>query len=280
MRSQFATGRHSRPLSYTPKTWHLFSFRGSEGLPLLERLVFLYYLYATYILHICQGYTTRFLVRGGKLVRLSYTYAFVSYQERKSLKEKSMTALTLNLDAIVQITDDAFYALCRTNPDLKFERTRQGELIVMPPTGGETGKRNGDIFGAVWVWNKQHQLGIAFDSSTGFKLPNGANRSPDVAWMLLARWEALTIEQRRRFPPIAPDFVVELRSDTDSLLVTIAKMQEYIDNGVRLGWLIDPKTKQVEIYRQGQNKEVLSSPTNLSGEEVLPGFVLDLKEIL
>ncbi len=191
-----------------------------------------------------------------------------------------MTALTLNLDAIVQLTDDAFYALACANPDLKFERTREGELIVMPPTGGETGKRNGDIFGALWVWNQQQQLGITFDSSTGFKLPNGANRSPDVAWMLLARWEALTPDQRRQFPPIAPDFVVELRSDTDSLPVTIAKMQEYIDNGVRLGWLLDPKTKQVEIYRQGQDKEVLSSPTSLSGEEVLPGFVLDLKGIL
>ncbi len=191
-----------------------------------------------------------------------------------------MTALTLNLDAIVQLTDNAFYALCRANPDIQFERTAKGELIVMPPTGGETGNRSIELAFQLQAWSRQNQLGIAFDSSTGFKLPNGADRSPDAAWMLLVRWEALTAEQRRRFPPIAPDFVVELRSDTDSLLVTQAKMQEYVDNGVRLGWLLDPKTKQVEIYRQGQDKEVLSSPTNLPGEEVLPGFVLDLRGIL
>jgi len=191
-----------------------------------------------------------------------------------------MTALTLNLDAIVQLTDDAFYALCRANPDIQFERTAKGELIVMPPTGGETGNRSIELAFQLQAWSRQNQLGIAFDSSTGFKLPNGADRSPDAAWMLLVRWEALTAEQRRRFPPIAPDFVVELRSDTDSLLVTQAKMQEYVDNGVRLGWLLDPKTKQVEIYRQGQDKEMLSSPTSLSGGEVLPGFVLDLRGIL
>ena len=191
-----------------------------------------------------------------------------------------MTALILNLDSVVQLTDDAFYALCRANPDIQFERTAKGELIVMPPTGGETGNRSIELAFQVQAWSRQNQLGIAFDSSTGFKLPNGADRSPDVAWILRKRWEVLTSEQRRRFPPIAPDFVVELRSDTDSLLATQRKMQEYIDNGVRLGWLLDPKTKQVEVYRQGQDKEVLSFPTSLSGEEVLPGFVLDLKGIL
>ena len=191
-----------------------------------------------------------------------------------------MTALILNLDSVVQLTDDAFYALCRANPDIQFERAAKGELIVMPPTGGETGNRSIELAFQVQAWSRQNQLGIAFDSSTGFKLPNGADRSPDVAWILRKRWEVLTPEQRRRFPPIAPDFVVELRSDTDSLLATQRKMQEYIDNGVRLGWLLDPKTKQVEVYRQGQDKEVLSFPTSLSGEEVLPGFVLDLKGIL
>ena len=192
-----------------------------------------------------------------------------------------MTALTLNLDAIVQLTDDAFYALCRANPEIQFERTVKGELIVMPPTGGETGSRNSKLNQRLANWAEADGTGITFDSSTGFKLPNGADRSPDAAWILLAPWEALTPEQRRRFPPVAPDFVVELRSDTDSLPVTQAKMQEYIDNGVRLGWLLDLQTKQVEIYRQGQDKEVLSSPTNLSGEEVLlPGFVLDLRGIL
>lgn len=191
-----------------------------------------------------------------------------------------MTALTLNLDAVVQLTDDAFYTLCRANPDLKFERTAKRELIVMSPTGGETGNRNAKLTARLEVWAEADGSGITFDSSTCFRLPNGAVRSPDAAWILLLRWEALTPEQRRRFPPIAPDFVVELRSDTDSLPVTQAKMQEYIENGIRLGWLLDPQTKQVEIYRQGQDKEVLSSPTNLSGEEVLPGFVLDLRGIV
>jgi len=191
-----------------------------------------------------------------------------------------MTALTLNLDAIVQLTDGAFYALCRANPDIKFERTAKGELIVMPPTGGETGNRNIKLSARLENWVEQDGSGIAFDSSTMFQLPSGAYRSPDAAWVKLERWEALTPEQRRRFPPIAPDFVIELRSDTDSLTATQAKMQEYIDNGVRLSWLLDPQTKQVEIYRQGQDKEVLPFPTSLSGEGVLPGFVLDLRGIL
>ena len=191
-----------------------------------------------------------------------------------------MTALTLNLDAVVQLTDNAFSALCRANPDIKLERTSFGELIVMPPTGGETGNRNAKLTIRLGNWAEADGTGITFDSSTGFKLPNGANRSPDAAWILLTRWEALTPEQRRKFPPIAPDFVIELRSDTDSLTTTQSKMEEYIDNGVRLGWLLNPPDQQVEVYRQGQDKQVLSSPTSLSGEEVLPGFVLDLKGIL
>jgi len=192
-----------------------------------------------------------------------------------------MTALTLNLDAIVQLTDDAFYALCRANPEVKFERTSFGELIVMPPTGGETGNRNIELAFQLQAWSRQNQLGLAFDSSTCFRLPNGANRSPDAAWILLPRWEALSPKQREGFPPICPDFVVELRSPSDSLKTLQDKMQEYIiDNGARLGWLLNPQDQQVEIYRQGQDKEVLSNPTSLPGEGVLPGFVLDLRGIL
>ncbi|MBV8884033.1 MAG: Uma2 family endonuclease [Chroococcidiopsidaceae cyanobacterium CP_BM_RX_35] len=191
-----------------------------------------------------------------------------------------MTALTLNLDAIVQLTDDAFYALCRANPEIKFERTVKGELIVMPPTGGETGRRNIDLSMQLGIWSKQTQLGVAFDSSTMFQLPNGAYRSPDAAWIMLERWEALSLKEREVFPPICPDFVVELRSPSDSLKALQNKMQEYVDNGARLGWLLDPQEQLVEVYRRGQEKEVLSSPTNLSGEEVLPGFVLDLRGIL
>ena len=191
-----------------------------------------------------------------------------------------MTALTLNLDAVVQLTDDAFYALCRANPNIRFERTREGELIVMPPTGGETGRRNSELTFQLQGWNRAYQLGVVFDSSTMFLLPNGAYRSPDAAWIVLARWEALSLKEREAFPPICPDLVVELRSLSDSLKTLQNKMQDYMDNGSCLGWLLDPQSQQVEIYRQGQDKEVLSAPTSLSGEEVLPGFVLDLRGIL
>ncbi len=130
------------------------------------------------------------------------------------------------------------------------------------------------------IWNRQHNLGKAFDSSTCFKLPNGAKRSPDVSWVSLEKWESLTAQQRQKFPPIAPDFVVELRSASDDLESLQVKMQEYMDNGVRLGWLIDPQNQQVEIYRQGREVEVIKSPKILSGEDVLPGFDLDLSRIL
>lgn len=188
-----------------------------------------------------------------------------------------MTAITINLKNIVKLNDDQFYQLCQDNPEVKFERNGNGELIVMPPTGGETGKRNAKLTARFVVWNEQTQLGEVFDSSTCFKLPNGSSRSPDVSWIKLTRWNALTPEQREKFPPIAPDFVLELMSPSDSLSDTITKMQEYMDAGVKLGWLMERMTRRVEIYRQGQPKEVLESPTSLSGEEVLPGFVLDLQ---
>lgn len=188
-----------------------------------------------------------------------------------------MTAITINFNNVVKLTDDQFYQLCQDNPDVKFERNAKGELIVMPPTGGETGKRNAKLTARFVLWNEQTQLGEVFDSSTCFKLPNGSDRSPDVSWIQLERWNALTPEQREKFPPIAPDFVLELMSPSDSLSVVQAKMQEYMDVGVKLGWLIDRKTGRIEIYRQGQTKEVLEFPTSLSGEEILPGFVLDLQ---
>jgi Uma2 family endonuclease len=191
-----------------------------------------------------------------------------------------MTAITLNLKPAIHLTDEQFYQLCQANRDVRFERTAEGELIVMPPTGGETGDRNSEMNFQLRGWNRQTRLGKTFDSSTGFKLPNGADRSPDAAWVRLERWEALTPEQRQKFPPLAPDFVIELRSATDDLKPLRAKMQEYRDNGVRLGWLIDPQRRIVEIYRLGTDVEVLQSPTTLSGEDVLPGFVMDLSEIL
>ena len=190
-----------------------------------------------------------------------------------------MTALTLKLEPVIKITQEQFYQLCQKNPDIKLERTATGELIIMPPTGGETGKHNLMISGQLWLWNEENQLGEAFDSSTGFILPNDANRSPDASWLQKSRWQALTSEQKEKFIPLCPDFVMELLSPNDSLPKTQEKMQEYLDNGCRLGWLINRKQKEVEIYRPNVNVEILQSPTSLSGEDVLPGFSLNLIKI-
>ena len=191
-----------------------------------------------------------------------------------------MTAFTLNLEPLVTLTDNAFYALCQANPEVKFERTSVGGLIIMPPTGGETGNRSIELAFQIQAWSRQNKLGVAFDSSTMFHLPNGAYRSPDAAWISWERWEALTPEGREAFPPLCPDFIVELRSPSDSLRSLQDKMQEYMDNGARLSWLINPKGQQVEIYRHCLEKEVLLAPTSLFGEQLLPGFVLNLKGIL
>ncbi|MCU0532709.1 MAG: Uma2 family endonuclease [Hydrococcus sp. Prado102] len=189
-----------------------------------------------------------------------------------------MNSYTIDFEPICKITDEQFYQLCRQNPETKFERNAKGEIIIMSPTGGETGKLNFNLALKLGIWNEQTQLGVCFDSSTCFKLPNGANRSPDVSWIKQKRWDALSPEQKEKFPPIAPDFVLELVSPS-GLKDIQDKMQEYIDNGVKLGWLINPKKRQVEIYRQGQSVEILDSPTNLSGEGVLLGFILDLQSI-
>ena len=190
-----------------------------------------------------------------------------------------MTAITLNLNSIIKLTSEQFYQLCEENPDLKLERNANGELIVMPPTGGETGRSNSKFNLQIGLWNEETQLGEAFDSSTGFTLPNKADRSPDASWVEKSRWEALTPQQREKFIPLCPDFAVEILSPTDSLKKTQEKMQEYMENGCRLGWLINRKKREVEIYRPGQDVEVLQSPLTLSGENVLPGFVLNLQKI-
>lgn len=190
-----------------------------------------------------------------------------------------MTTLTLNLNPIVKLTDEQFFQLCQENENIRLERTAKGELIIMSPAGGETSNSNAGLTAQVWIWNEQNKLGKVFDSSGGFKLPNGANRAPDAAWVTLERWNALTSEQKKKFPPICPDFVVELMSPSDSLKETQDKMKEYRDNGARLGWLINRKSRQVEIYRQGAEVDVLSSPATLSGEDILPGFVLNLESI-
>jgi Uma2 family endonuclease len=190
-----------------------------------------------------------------------------------------MTAITLNLNSIIKLTSEQFYQLCEDNPDLKLERSANGELIAMPPTGGETGKRNVKVTTQLDLWNEQTELGEVFDSSTGFTLPNKADRSPDASWVEKSRWSALTPEQREKFIPLCPDFVIELVSPSDSLKKTQEKMQEYMENGCRLGWLINRKKREVEIYRPGEDVEVLQSPLTLSGENVLPGFVLNLQKI-
>jgi Uma2 family endonuclease len=187
-----------------------------------------------------------------------------------------MTAVTLKLDPVVQLTEAAFYELCSANPDAKLERSANGELIIMSPTGGEGGNYNAEIITDFGIWNRQTAQGYLFDSSTGFRLPNGAGRSPDTAWVRKERWEALTPEQRRAFPPLAPDFVLELRSASDDLSPLQDKMRDYINNGVRLGWLINPQDQQVEIYRPCQAVETLTHPQSISGEDVLPGLVLNV----
>ncbi|MFQ4144694.1 Uma2 family endonuclease [Chlorogloeopsis sp. ULAP02] len=186
---------------------------------------------------------------------------------------------TIAIPKAFKVTHEQFKELAAANRDLRLERTATGELIIMPPTGSETGNRNLDIEGQLWLWNRQTKLGKAFNSSTGFHLPNGADRSPDASWIKLERWEALTQEEREGFAPICPDFVVELRSASDSMETLWSKMREYITNGASLGWLIDRKNRKVEIYRQGRNVEILENPTTLSGEDILPGFNLDLKEV-
>jgi len=163
-----------------------------------------------------------------------------------------MTAITLNLNSIIKLTSEQFYQLCEENPDLKLERNANGELIVMPPTGGETGKSNSTANAQIWTWNDRTELGEVFDSSTGFTLPNKADRSPDVSWVEKARWAALTPEQKDKFIPLCPDFVIEFLSLSDRLTKTQGKMQEYMQNGCRLGWLINRKKREVEFYRPGQ----------------------------
>ncbi|TVQ52995.1 MAG: Uma2 family endonuclease [Spirulina sp. DLM2.Bin59] len=190
--------------------------------------------------------------------------------------------LLLNLPAEIklEVTPDQFAILAAHNRDLRLERTAQGELIVNPPTGWQSGKRNTDILGELYIWWRQvGEPGTVFESSTGFTLPNGAIRSPDASWVSPERWAALTPAQKGTFAEICPDFVVELRSQYDTLPPLQAKMAEYLENGAELGWLIDPQNRSVEIYRVGLPVEVLANPTELTGDRLLPGFRLDLQRI-
>ncbi|MFN6561876.1 MAG: Uma2 family endonuclease [Nostoc sp. ChiSLP01] len=190
-----------------------------------------------------------------------------------------MDALTINFAPVIQITDEQFFQLCQINELIRFERNADGTIVIMPLVGGLTSIRNANLTAQLANWNRDESLGIAFGSSTGFTLPNGAVRSPDLSWLKRDIWDNFTQEQKEKFAPVCPDFVLELRSDSDCLQRLQNKMQEYRDNGAKLGWLIDLKTHKVEIYRPNQQVEVLESPASLSGEDVLPGFILNLEAI-
>lgn len=185
------------------------------------------------------------------------------------------TPVTLNLKNI-DFSDDQFYQLCQDNQDWQLERTAKGDLLIMPPIGGISGNREANFISLLWLWNQRTQLGKVFSSSTIFRLPKGGNRSPDAAWVANEVWASLTLEAQEKFPPICPNFVIELRSRTDSLSQLQEKMQEYLDSGLQLGWLINPQAQQVEIYRPDQSVEIIQLPAKLSGENVLPEFILDL----
>jgi Uma2 family endonuclease len=178
-----------------------------------------------------------------------------------------------------RITDKEFYEFCQLNKDWRFERTHEGDLIIMPPTGGKTGNRNFNLIGSFGNWVESNGTGKGFDSSTGFTLPNRATRSPDLAWVKLSRWNTLTDKEQEEFPPLCPDFVVELRSLSDSLDTLKAKMQEYLDNGAQLGWLIDPVEKKIYIYRPEETVECLNNPEVISGDPLLPGFILNVSKL-
>ena len=187
--------------------------------------------------------------------------------------------LVMHLQPVFELTDEQFFDLCRINRELRMERTSQGDLLIMPPTGGDTGRRNAGLSALLTSWSWEDNTGVTFDSSTGFALPNGAIRSPDAAWVTRSRLEALSDEQKASFLPLCPDFVVELRSPSDSLTGLQAKMQEYIDNGAQLGWLLDPQNRDVYVYRPNQPVEHLENVMSLSGDPVLRGFVCPLQRI-
>ena len=230
--------------------------------------------------------------------------------------ESNLSPLVLRFGPATQrLTDDEFYEFCQSNRDWRIERDSCGDFIIMPPAGGESGRSNADLILQLGLWNKRTKSGEVFDSSTGFSLPNGAIRSPDAAWVRRDRWNALTHDQQKGFPPLAPDFIVELRSETDLMrplrgfatkkgwggldaskprdISTVqssrplfrskaplrAKMREYIQRGVRLGWLIDPIRRRVEVFRPGKRPQTLNAPATVSGEPELAAFTLELAPI-
>jgi len=187
--------------------------------------------------------------------------------------------IALRLAPVVRLSDDELLALCALNRELRIERTAEGDLLLMPPTGGETGASNAQITVQLGLWGNRDGTGTTFDSSTGFRLPNGAMRSPDGSWMPRSRLDEISAEERKKFIPACPDFVLELRSPSDAMADLHAKLREYLANGARLGLLLDPETRRVFVYRPDAPVEQLDDPANVSGDPVLPGFVLDLGEV-
>jgi Uma2 family endonuclease len=197
-----------------------------------------------------------------------------------SVQDDYPASIVLNFQEILKkLNDEDFEDFCRQNPDLKMELTKEGELIVIPPTGGRTGYRNFSLIVEFGKWSEKDGTGVGFDSSTVFVLPSGAKRSPDLAWVSNERWNSLSNEEQEKFPPLCPDFVVELRSRTDLLFTLQEKMREYVENGAQLGWLIDPSEKKVYVYRQGVEAEILDHPSKVSGEPLLKEFVLNLEKL-
>ena len=187
-----------------------------------------------------------------------------------------MEKYAIKLPKNLQFNDDEFFDFCQENRDLRFERNANGEIIIMSPTGGLTGKKNSKLNAKLDHWNEKHELGEVFDSSTGFKLPNGADRAPDAAWVERSRWEALSFEQQEKFPPLSPDFIAEIVSKSDSLRSSKEKMDEWMENGCRLGWLIFPKEEKVWVYEGKTVEEVVGFDQTISGGTVLPDFTFDL----
>lgn len=188
--------------------------------------------------------------------------------------------LVLHFGAFVSdMSDDEFFMFCQANPDLRMERTAEGDLIIMAPTGGKTGQRNAELTRLFGNWAAIDGTGIVFDSSTEFRLPNGALRSPDVSWVRRSQWESLSDKEQEQFPPLCPDVVMELRSPSDSLTALKSKMEEYIQQGAELGWLLDPSDRRIYVYRRGVAFEILEDPDVISGEPTLPGFVLALADV-
>ncbi len=201
-------------------------------------------------------------------------------QQKTPPREKTpVQPLVLKMQPVVELTDDQLLELSGLNRDLRLERTAKGELEVMPPTGGETGNRNAEVTLQLGMWARENGTGFVTDSSSGYRLPNGAVRSPDAAWIRRERLSGLKAEQKQGFLPLCPDFMVELRSHTDRLTTVEAKMREYLENGARLGWLIDPESRRVYVYRTGKEPERLDGANEVAGDPELPGFVLDLRRI-